>query len=245
MSPYSLGKTSINGFSWELNQIAKYIKTKNMPVFITETGWKRNTEEKDGLTEDQISKYYKIAFEKIWNDQRIVAVAPFVFNYPNDLFHQFSFKTSGEDSPKTYYDYFFTIRDLAKVKGEPERENLVSGLEIKKPDHVLEKSTSEISLKFKNIGNNILHPNENLKIKLLSDQVKLLDLTFDSQEIYPGQSTQITMKIRINDHGTFSAILQIVDENKIMAQNELEIISETSFQYLYHGLKSFLKHIPI
>ena len=53
---------------------------KNLPVFITETGWTHNKNGNFG----KVDADYKYAAENIWSDNRIVAVTPFLLSYKDD-----------------------------------------------------------------------------------------------------------------------------------------------------------------
>src|SRR3990170_4049767 len=66
--PYILTSQSIYSFNFERN-LAYRLSGKNLPVFITETGWS-----KEELAENQIAEYFKYAFKHVWSDNYIVAV---------------------------------------------------------------------------------------------------------------------------------------------------------------------------
>lgn len=99
--------TSITLYDKELSAIGK-----NLPIFITETGWSG----KD-FTEDQISEKLVNAYKNTWNDDRIVAVTPFILNYPSAPFAQYSW----QKSDGSYYKFYDDIKNLPKTKGEPKQ----------------------------------------------------------------------------------------------------------------------------
>jgi len=122
--PWDTGRISIRGYDWELWVLKNHFGLqKDLPVFITETGWPtgakyemRNT--KSGQRPVAVEKYYdettaaqylKTAFENVWlNDSRVAAVTPFVLNYPSELFAAFSwFNQAGEPAPQ--YDLIKSI----------------------------------------------------------------------------------------------------------------------------------------
>lgn len=80
------GENKIDSFLYDLKQLKKYTN-KNLPVFITETGWSNKY-----LSDRQIALYYQYAFEKVWNHPQIVTIAPFVLNAQDGPFEQFSFQ---------------------------------------------------------------------------------------------------------------------------------------------------------
>jgi len=86
---------------------------KDLPVFITETGWSNKK-----ITEDEIGIKYKAAFENEWADKNVIAVTPFILNYPHPPFTEFSWQK--EDG--TLYKYYDFVKLLPKVKGAPVQE---------------------------------------------------------------------------------------------------------------------------
>src|SRR3989344_543595 len=70
-SPHALGRGTLRSYLWELSLLGK-----QLPVFITETGWQHQS-----LTTETIAEYLKEASLGAWKDPRIVAITPFIFNY--------------------------------------------------------------------------------------------------------------------------------------------------------------------
>jgi hypothetical protein len=118
-NPLTIGRWGIRAYDEEL----KFLKnglgvTKELPVFITETGW-AHAEGQDYnsrfLPEEIVSKYFEFAFTNIWlPDDRVRAVMPFTIWYEPPFDH---FSWIRED--KTKYQQFEVIKNLSKVKGEP------------------------------------------------------------------------------------------------------------------------------
>ncbi|MEX2007209.1 MAG: hypothetical protein WD992_00355 [Candidatus Levyibacteriota bacterium] len=243
--PTKSDRTGIDGFVWELDQIGQYTD-KDLPVFITETGWRRATENATGLEEDQIASYYKEAFESVWNDGRVVAVAPFVLGYPEPLFDQFSFKNSKDNSEKPYFSYFTAVSDLQKVKGEPRRENLIAGLKISKPNVVLKDFENEINFKFKNVGNYVWDTKENFVMKVISANISIGHTSWSKEEIYPGQEVEASLKIKGNAEGTVPLKLQVIDGDQVLAKDESLLTIETPLSLFIKNFKSlFSKQISL
>lgn len=96
--PQRLGRNSLYGYQHELAYLEKK-GVASLPVYITETGWEQNR-----ATSNNLARYYKFAFEKIWQpDNRVIAVTPFVFNGAPGPFASFSF-ISAEGKPTLHYD---------------------------------------------------------------------------------------------------------------------------------------------
>lgn len=106
--PDVLTTKSIASFTYERDTL-KSFTGKELPVFITETGW---TDE--GISDEKRAEYYKTALNSIWSDKGIVAITPFLLK-AGGVFGQFSFiKDNGQDTKQ--YD---AIKDMPKVKGNP------------------------------------------------------------------------------------------------------------------------------
>jgi hypothetical protein len=83
---------------------------KNLPVFITETGWKL-----DKYSESEISDNLQNAFKNIWSDSKVVAVTPFILNYTSPPFDIYSWKKNDG----SFYSFYEDIRKIPKLKGSP------------------------------------------------------------------------------------------------------------------------------
>lgn len=107
------GKGTVATYDWELGYLKSLGVTKTLPVFITETGWSNKN-----LTEDQIGEKLWFAFNNVWSDKRVVAVTPFILNYKDSLFEEFSWVKKDE----SFYSFYDKVKNLAKVKGVPTQE---------------------------------------------------------------------------------------------------------------------------
>jgi len=86
------------------------MSNKQLPVFITETGWSS-----DSVSPDTQVQYYDQTFNTIWNDPDIVAITPFLLDAGAGPFEQFSFIDANGNKTKQY-QYFYNMH---KVKGVP------------------------------------------------------------------------------------------------------------------------------
>jgi hypothetical protein len=109
-SPGDSGRGSIKTFDWELSFLKSLGVNKQLPVFITETGW--SNQKVDPMT---IADKYGYAFQNVWSDKQVIAVTPFILNYPNPPFAEFSWK----ESDGSFYPYFDGYRNIQKVAGAP------------------------------------------------------------------------------------------------------------------------------
>lgn len=111
-SPPSFSRMGIYSFYYQ-NQLANTLSGKNLPVFITETGWSS-----DNVSQNLQADYYRDSFANFWNDKNIVAITPFIFSANQGAFMQFSFTKNGEETG-IYKQY----RNFQKIKGEPKLTN--------------------------------------------------------------------------------------------------------------------------
>lgn len=107
------GRGTVRTFDWELSYLRGLGITKTLPVFITETGWSNKN-----LTESEIGERLVFAFKNVWDDGRIAAVTPFILNYTEPPFDEFSWKKKDGD----FYSFFNQIVEIQKSKGEPIQE---------------------------------------------------------------------------------------------------------------------------
>jgi hypothetical protein len=108
-SPLDTHDHSIVSFKHE-TEFYERLTGKNLPVFITETGWSDLS-----LSDETVAHYFELAFSKAWNDEQVIAVTPFVIQAYDGPFKQFSLLSEGA-KPKPQYDM---LAGMSKIKGEP------------------------------------------------------------------------------------------------------------------------------
>src|SRR3989344_2362063 len=227
-SPEKSGRLGIDGYNWELAQVEKYLGGKNLSVFITETGWKRS----ELLDENQIAEYFAKAFSEVWSDSRIASVCPFVFNYPDPLFNQFSFKTDGKVLGRTYYNYYYKIQDLSKIVGSPTRDNLLSDLNLSFPQFVIRDQMKTVFFTFKNSGNFIWNAREGLSLNVAADGVFVLNKHWGQDEVYPGQEAYVEISIVSSKTGDIPVVISLFDRDQKLSEKEVFVKSETRWARL-------------
>lgn len=141
-SPYSSGRGTVRTYEWEL-AILKELGVKDLPVFITETGW-----DAGNVNRDQIAANFQAVFESVWlGDDRVVAVTPFVLNYPGEPFIRFSF-LDADGSPFPQYS---AIRKMRKSAGLPVVYNK-GEVDYTLPKELVVDSTFRFKIQLKNDG---------------------------------------------------------------------------------------------
>lgn len=223
--PIKSGRLGISGYKWELNQISKFTN-KDLPVFITETGWSRS---ENGLDENKIAEYYMTALEKVWNSSQIAAVIPFIYSYLDGLYYQFSFKKMGASSE--YFKYYFTLKDFQKIKGEPLRTNQALFVESAVPSVLLQNSTRAIKIKIKNTGNYIWDSENNLKLTISGTDIRVNEIEWDRKQIFPGQETTARLIITTGAEGEKRFSVKAYDEKMLIWEGDFltETVSLLSY----------------
>lgn len=172
--PWEWGKTSVRGYEWELAQLKNNFKLKkDLPVFITETGWpaddgilKRFYDRKLG------SEYLKLAFDNVWlKDDRVLAITPFVLN-DTGIFAQFSFLDL-EGQPHLQFE---TIKNLPKTSWWPKQETKYTLESISLPPFLPTEGYFQGSLVLKNIGQSIWGEKGTFKIAAKPTEIAVSDL---------------------------------------------------------------------
>ncbi|HLB51461.1 hypothetical protein A3F07_02835 [candidate division WWE3 bacterium RIFCSPHIGHO2_12_FULL_38_15] len=120
-NPDAEGRFSIRAYKYELDTLKRIFGiNKDMPVFITETGWAHSEGDvynPSYLSSGKVAENIKIAYEKYWlKDDRVVAVTPFTIWYRAPYDH---FSWVREDFVP--YASFNAIKSLKKKAGNPEK----------------------------------------------------------------------------------------------------------------------------
>ncbi len=185
-SVWDSGKKSVRGYEYELELLRQLGIEKDLPVFITETGWQQKT-----LNENTIGENMKIAYETVWGqDARVQAVTPFVFKYLSEPFIGFSWEK--ENGFTKQYDL---VKNLPKEMGSPVQ--VESGLQVDLPTKLVVNSNYKISLYLKNTGQGIWDKSSGYEITVETYGVNsLLALLPDLKMVQPTEETNVFMSIK-------------------------------------------------
>lgn len=238
--PDQAGRLGIRGFEWEINSISNYLNDKKLPVFITETGWTREEGKKRGLSEKTIADYYESAFSQIWKDNGLVAITPFVLDYPESNFYQFSFKKSFADSDRPFYEYYYRIQALAKAKGEPVRDNKASNPALNISGKIIKNVSKEIILSFRNEGNILWEVDKDISIKPISSVVDVQQIEWQNREIYPGQEAVVRLTFKSNEEGFSPLLLKVVNNDQTLGYNLSEIETLDYLSFVVNTIRDFI-----
>jgi hypothetical protein len=182
------------GYDWELSLLHSLGVTKELPVFITETGWlhSEGTVPTGNLSSDQVADDYKIFFSEVAQDPRVQAVTPFVLDYQADPFSHFSWKKLNSSD---FYPQYYAVQDLKKISGEPEqvvKVNTVAEL----PQFLLEDSQYKVHISIKNMGQAILEGSDGFRIGVSSSSAVMRTAFTPFNGLEPGLSGVIDMTLK-------------------------------------------------
>ena len=197
-SPYDFGRGTVRTYQWELNLLRQLGVEKELPVFITETGWERKK-----LTEEQVAQNFKIAFEQIWlPDEKIIAVTPFVFDYKIEPFLGFSWKSPSAKASEgqEFYQQYYVVQSLNKVKGEPEQEEK-GEISFDLPKELVNKSTYQFKIRLKNQGQGYWDERDYSLIGVSSGRKKTDFLISHLGEIAPYEEKEVNFYLKTKDEG--------------------------------------------
>jgi hypothetical protein len=191
-SPYASGRGSLWSFVWELSLLQNMGLTRQLPVFITETGWVHSqgkTPQQNALSPEQVGNNLLIAANSVWIDNHVVAVTPFVFNYQDYPFDNFSWKQLGVND---FYSQYYAYQSIEKTKGTPLQNEayVLSGPLL--PLSLVANSTYTLTTKITNVGQGILNPDE---YSLQIDDKKFTMVANPLPTIEPNDSGVLTVHL--------------------------------------------------
>jgi len=185
--PYGQGWGSVKGYEVELALLQDLGISKNLPVFITETGWRR-----DLLGEQTVADYFATAYNQIWlPDTRVIAVTPFLLNYQSEPFLGFSWQR--ENSPE-FYSQYQTVKSLNKIKGMPVIEENIN-FNNRLPRQLVEDSSFLFKLSISNLGQGWWDSKANYELRLISPNQYYYRFG-PLKQIEPGMSADIDFEFR-------------------------------------------------
>ncbi len=180
-SPSDYGRGTIRTYEWEL-QLLRSWGVKELPVFITETGW-----DAFELGQETVASYTKTAFEQLWfADKRVVAVTPFLLNYQSEPFAKFSWAVSGNHD---FHPVYYRVQELLKTGGRPEMEEK-GALRGELPQELVTGSIYRFPLTLRNTGQSIWNGKDGYHV-VIEDANPTFYYASELPLLYPYQETQL------------------------------------------------------
>lgn len=211
-SPYAVGRGTIRNYEWELGLLQDLGVGKELPVFITETGWKRGSE-------SAVASDFQIAFDQVWGpDNRVQAVTPFVLDYQGEPFLEFSWK---KYNSQEYYQQYFTTQTMSKIKGEPEQIDQ-GWINFKLPTDLVVQSTYRFKTKLENLGQAIWDKNDGYELKIKGEKLEGIEYLIESlKNIDPFEEKDAYFTLKTNEVlGTKKIKFVLQKNNKNILESE-------------------------
>lgn len=180
-SPWASGRTSIRGYQWELDFLKSLGVAKDLPVFITETGWLNPVPPSN----------FSIAFEDAWlPDDRVVAVTPFVFSYIGEPFARFSWQRD----TNSFYPHYDEVLSFEKIRGEPEIID-TGTMNFEKPKELVQDSVYHLTLSLHNTGQAVWEVEEGYYIDI-EPKSDLMSTSHNFTQLGSQKKTKATIHIK-------------------------------------------------
>lgn len=196
-SPQGWGKGSIRSFIAELEFLKLIGLNKRLPVFISETGWQHNQGlNYDGrlLPVETLAKYLTIAANEVWNDDRVVAVTPFLLNYQDYPFDHFSWVEI--NNPSQWYVHALTYQGIPKTSGKP-KQKIAGSLSNKFfPIELVGQSVYTLDGELVNSGEYIFDAGAGDKLTFTSENPQLSGFFVPLGVIEPGRGGPVKLMLK-------------------------------------------------
>jgi len=222
-SASATGRGSIRTFDWEINELKKIGLSKDLPIFITETGWRV-----PGYSRQQLDNLYISAFNNAWNRSQIVAVTPFLLNYQSEPFADFSWQILGHSD---FYPFYYTVSQMPKIVGKPtqlHRFNFINQF----PAEFVAQSHYNYDLEIENTGQSIINKDD-FDFKIATEPNLTIDeIHFDP--IYPGEKGAINLKFHTGENPVqFNLVYWLQKDNQPVGDKQETKIKIYAFPDLH------------
>ncbi|MDD2224732.1 MAG: hypothetical protein PHP97_01040 [Candidatus Shapirobacteria bacterium] len=237
--PNDTGQHSIRGYQWELDLLKQLGINKDLPVFITETGWphREGIENQNNFYTAKTTANFLIeAITNVWSpDSRIKAITPFIYNYSQEPFDHFSWL----DENNNLYSEYQQLIDLPKKQNEPKQILSYQLEKITLPLLILEKNTYDGEIILKNTGQSIWGEKRFCLISKSSPNITTSEICSDSNLTLPGQYKIFKFKFIVNavDNYEGQTYLSWGD------LNNFEIQKFAKKSTIYHPKDNFIQRI--
>lgn len=231
-SPYAVGRGTLRTYDWELSYLKSLGLTKNLPIFITETGW-QHAEGKSyiagSLTAEQVAANIGVAARGAWTDPRIVAITPFLFNYQDVPFDHFSWKKLGS---LEFYPSFDAYKNIPKIPGEPKQRDIYALLSPLIPGKLITGSSYTLNAIIKNDGQGILS-DQKYQLKL-TDGGRTIDFFSEPlPTLEPGDTGTISIHLKTPENaGPYPLTLTLIHgaQTVILEHRDMTLVPPPSVE---------------
>jgi hypothetical protein len=222
--PFNFGRGSLRSYLWELSYLKQLGLNRQLPVFITETGWKHSqgkTIDSSLLQPSTLATYIQDASNYIWNDANIVAITPFVFNYQDYPFDHFSWKMIDSDN---YYPFYDSFRNIPKISGKPHQNQNYLPVDPILPKSLVASSYYQFNVKIKNTGQNIFDVKDGYGMNFIASSEKFQFKVLSSPVLEPDQEDNFSYSIKTPmTTGKFHIQVQVGKESNWVTVSDLNL----------------------
>ncbi len=236
-SPYASGRGTLHTYEWEMNFLRGMGLTRDLPIFITETGWVHSEGRvyaPNLLSTDQVATNVQIAATTIWNDPHIAAVTPFLYSYQDVPFDHFSWRKLGNSE---FYSPYYAYQALSKIKGAPkQRESYILTQDLL-PKKLIANSTYTLSAEIENDGQGILNPKDGYEFVVTEPKGTISTFTDPIPTLEPGEKGHITIHLKTpKQAGTLLVTAKLIHnkEAMILEEKNMDFVPPPSVEVRAH-----------
>jgi len=248
--PTDTGKTSIKGYLWELRYLANLGLKKKLPVFITETGWPhKEGGQKNYYNVEKVAELLTKAYQ-IWaGDEKVIAITPFILNYPFGEFAKFSWL----DINQRPYPHYQATKEIQKISQLPPQKDKIIVKKIKLNSFINFKKENQGKISLLNQGQQIWGEREQFCLfpQVNNQGVVYLSPICLSPELRIKPGEKVTLDFKIDFEEDAEEIKFGWDKTGQIELKKLPklLISKTIYPYqkrnLFQKILGFLKHLLV
>jgi hypothetical protein len=232
-SPYATGRGTLSTYQWELSYLSTLGLSKQLPVFITETGWQHS----DGksyipalLSSDHVGANLQVAAQTVWSDPRIAAITPFLFNYQDVPFDHFSWREVGSIS---YYSQYYAYQAISKIHGIPlQHESYILENDLL-PNTLVSGSSYTLTAKVKNEGQGIIDQADGYELVVGDGGSNMSVFVEPLPVVEPGDTGTLTIHLKTpKKTGTFPLTVTLIhnDIRMVLQHTDITLVPPPSVE---------------
>ena len=234
-------RNSTYNYQWELAILKNLGIEKNLPVFITETGFPHREGKGPDFSfpsEKVIADLTRNYFVEILKDPKVVAITPFILNYQDEPFDHFSWQKPNSNE---FYSQYETVQKVAKIKGEPVQEEKIV-LSNQLPEKLIKNSTYQLGLMIKNEGQGFWDQKDGYSLTLKGLPNNASYFFSDFSTLSPFEEKTVWLYLKTGEKtGKIPLKINLTKNNQVIGNQidwDLEIVPETTIKII---TKLFLK----
>ncbi|MDZ7587585.1 MAG: hypothetical protein U0946_07575, partial [Patescibacteria group bacterium] len=210
----AIGFGSLQSYLAEFNYLKSFGLQPNLPIIISETGWVHKDGHILGTSDPDsgvLSDFYSQAFTKIWTQPNLLAVTPFILNYPDNPFSQFSWQIPHSQE---FYPHYHRVASLAKISGRPMQIQNSQFINSDIPQSLVDSSHYQFRLKFKNTGQSIWNPAD-FSLDITGNFPPNLIKVSSLSATEPGQTAELTLDLITSSvHNNYQLNFQLKNKSE-------------------------------